>query len=170
MSKRIFAAIATSVTLLFACNSPYAFSQETSSSDQSVSEGDSFTFNFGPTENSTSPYAGSFGAGACTGNFSNPQVEAGNIIGYGIHVTCTGTGYIPLDVQIELQEEHFGFLYQTVDWASRRLHDGYGFVRGEALCNPDQAGHDYRISATINAGDHRGVGLSDEIHLPCDVG
>lgn len=67
-------------------------------------------------------------------------------------------------------EEHFGWLYRTVDWASMRLHDGYDFIRGEALCKPDQAGHDYRISATINAGDHREIGLSDEVHLPCDVG
>ncbi|TNL93931.1 hypothetical protein FHE74_10590, partial [Corynebacterium tapiri] len=69
-----------------------------------------------------------------------------------------------------LQEEHLGFFYETVDRTSMRLHDGYGFVRGEALCNPDRAGQDYRISATINAGDHRGIGLSDEVHLPCHMG
>lgn len=170
MRKKSLAAIVMSATLLFTYNSPYAFSQETSSSNQSVSEGNSFTFNFGPPESSQTPYAGSVGAGSCTGNFANPRVEAGNIIGYGIHVTCTGSGYLPLDVQLELQEEHFGFFYQTVDRASMRLHSGYGFVRGEAFCNPDQSGHDYRISATINAGNHRGTGLSNEVHLPCDVG
>lgn len=56
-----------------------------------------------------------------------------------------------------------------VDRASMRLHDGYGLVRAEAACNPDQAGHDYLISTTINPGEHRRIGLSDEIHLPCKV-
>lgn len=180
MGKKTVAAIITSVTLLSTYNSPHAFAQEMSSLNlqemsslnRGVEAGKTFTFSFESTEGLTTPYAGggSFGTGACTGTFANPQVEADDIIGYGISVTCGGTGYLPLDVQIELQEEHLGFYYQTVDRTSMRLHEGYGFVRGEAFCAPDEAGHDYRISATINAGDHRGTGLSDEIHLPCNVG
>lgn len=81
-------------------------------------------------------------------------------------MTYVGKGYIPLDVQIELQEEHLGVFYPEVDRASMSLHDGYGFVRGEAVCNPDQAGHDYRISTTINDGEHRGIGLSDGFTFP----
>lgn len=171
MEKKTFAAILASVTLLFAYNSPHALAQEIDSLNQGIEDGKTFTFSFESAEKSVTPYAGgSFGTGACTGTFSNPRVEAGGIIGYGISVTCGGTGYLPLDVQLELQEEHLGVFYQTVDRASMRLHNGYGFVRGEAFCNPDKAGHDYRISATINAGNHRGTGLSDEIHLPCNVG
>lgn len=50
------------------------------------------------------------------------QVPADSVILKGVFVTCVGTGYIPLDVQIELQEEHLGVFYggrQSFDETSR---------------------------------------------------
>ena len=77
---------------------------------------------------------------------------------------------LPLRARIKLQEEHLGFVYETVDEASKAMTEGgYGFVRGEALCNPSESGHDYRISGEIIAGSHYGTGLSKEVHLKCNV-
>ena len=62
------------------------------------------------------------------------------------------------------------FYILTVDETYRQLSEGgYGFVRGEAICGPTTSGHDYRITAEIFAGVHRGFGISDEVHLPCNV-
>lgn len=77
---------------------------------------------------------------------------------------------LPLRARIKLQEEHLGFVYETVDEVSKAMTEGgYGFVRGEALCNPSGSGHDYRISGEIIAGLHYGTGLSNEVHLKCKV-
>jgi len=104
------------------------------------------------------------------GTFANPQVEAGGIVAYGLHVRCTGTGSLPLSAQIRLQEEHLGAVYETVDETSKNLTEGgYGFVRGEAICDPTTSGHDYRIDGEIFAGKHHDFGISKEIHLPCNV-
>ena len=66
-------------------------------------------------------------AGVCTGTFASPQVEAGGIVSYGLHVRCTGTGSLPLSAQIRLQEEHLGAVYETVDETSKNLTEGgYG--------------------------------------------
>lgn len=106
----------------------------------------------------------------CTGTFAGPQVEADGILSYGLHMRCTGTGFLPLRAKIHLQEEHLGFYYQTVAEEERALTEGgYGFVRGEVLCNHPNSGHDYRISGEISAGSHLGQGISKEVHLPCDV-
>lgn len=59
---------------------------------------------------------------------------------------------------------------QTVDETSRNLTEGgYGFVRGEAICDLTTSGHDYRIDGEIFAGEHHGFGISKEVHLPCNV-
>lgn len=42
-------------------------------------------------------------------------------------------------------------------------------MRGEAFCNPDEAGHDYRVGGAIYDGSHTGGGVSEEVHLPCDL-
>lgn len=105
-----------------------------------------------------------------SGTFANPQVEAGGIVAYGLHVRCTGTGFLPLSAKIRLQEEHLGFTYETVDETSKNLPEGgYGFVRGEAICDPTTSGHDYRIDGEIFAGKHHDIGISKEVHLPCNV-
>lgn len=109
-------------------------------------------------------------AGMCTGTFSGPRVEAGGILSYGLHVRCTGSGFLPLKAKIRLQEEHFGGPYETRDEVEKHLPEGgFGFVRGEVVCNDDPAGHDYRIAGEIRAGSHWEPGLSEEVHLPCDV-
>ena len=104
------------------------------------------------------------------GTFANPQVEAGGIVAYGLHVRCAGTGFFPLGAKIWIQEEHLGAFYRTVDETSRNLTEGgYGFVRGEAICGPTTSGHDYRIDGEIFAGEHHGFGISKEVHRPCNV-
>lgn len=109
-------------------------------------------------------------AGACIGEFSLPKVDALGIINYGLHVKCGGSGFLPLSAEIHLEEEHLGLSYQEVDSANKQLTEGgYGFVHGEVVCNPDSAGHDYRITGMVSAGDHRKPGISEEVHLPCDV-
>lgn len=104
------------------------------------------------------------------GTLANPQVEAGGIVAYGLHVRCTGTGFLPLSAKIRLQEEHLGDFYQTVDETFKHLPEGgYGFIRGEAICGPTTSGHDYRIDGEIFAGKHHDFGISKEVHLPCNV-
>ena len=135
-----------------------------------VKPGDSFTFTLDEETSNDGISTRSLNAGACTGTFANPQVEAGGILSYGLHVRCTGTGFLPLSAKIKLQEEHLGFAYETVDETSKNLPEGgYGFVRGEAICDPTTSGHDYRIAGEIFAGTHHEIGISKEVHLPCNV-
>ena len=132
--------------------------------------GDSFTFTLDEETSNDGISTRSLNAGVCTGTFANPQVEAGGILSYGLHVRCTGTGFLPLSAKIRLQEEHLGFTYETVDETSKNLPEsGYGFVRGEAICDPTTSGHDYRIDGEIFAGKHHDFGVSKEVHLPCNV-
>ena len=135
-----------------------------------VENGESFTFTFDDETSNDGITTRSIGAGGCTGTFANPQVEAGGILSYGLHVRCAGTGFLPLSARIRLQEEHLGFVYETVDEVSKPLTEGgYGTVRGEVLCEPTTSGHDYRIDGEIFAGSHHGYGISKEVHLPCNV-
>ncbi|MBI8999731.1 hypothetical protein JDV76_01905 [Corynebacterium sp. CCM 8864] len=92
-------------------------------------------------------------------------------MGYGLSVSCSGTGFLPLSAQITLQEEHLGTWYEDVDSPGivPLTEGGYGFVRGEAYCNHDNSGHDYRVKAVIYAGNHTGRGRSREVHLPCNL-
>ena len=61
-------------------------------------------------------------------------------------------------------------LATTPDETSKNLTEGgYGFVRGEAICDPTTSGHDYRIDGEIFAGKHHDLGISKEVHLPCNV-
>ena len=135
-----------------------------------VKPGDSFTFTLDEETSNDGISTRSLNAGVCTGTFANPQVEAGGILSYGLHVRCTGTGFLPLKAKIRLQEEHLGFAYETVDETSKNLPEGgYGFVRGETICDPTTSGHDYRIDGEIFAGKHHDIGISKEVHLPCNV-
>ena len=135
-----------------------------------VKPGDSFTFTLDEETSNDGISTRSLNAGVCTGTFASPQVEAGGIVSYGLHVRCTGTGFLPLSAKIRLQEEHLGFTYETVDETSKNLPEGgYGFVRGETICDPTTSGHDYRIDGEIFAGKHHDIGISKEVHLPCNV-
>ena len=130
---------------------------------------DSFTFTFGDKDMSSRTAYNSIGAGVCTGTFAGPRVEAGSWLTYGLHVKCSGSGFLPLSAKIRLQEEHAGFWYQTVDETEKNLTEGgYGTVRGEVDCGSSKSGHDYRIDGEIQAGEHTGWDVSKEVHLPCD--
>ncbi|WP_230588395.1 hypothetical protein [Corynebacterium ulcerans] len=99
-----------------------------------------------------------------------PWWNSGLLLRQAVAPVCAGTGFLPLSAKIRLQEEHFGFFYETVDETFKSLTEGgYGFVRGEAICGPTTSGHDYRISGEIFAGSHHGFGISREVHLPCNV-
>lgn len=172
--RSFFAAVATVFSaLVFSCPLASAASDaipEDATSRVVVEPGESFTFTFDDETSNNGVFTRSVNAGACTGTFAAPQVEAGRIISYGLHVRYTGTGFLPLSAKIRLQEEHFGFFYETVDETFKSLTEGgYGFVRGEAICGPTTSGHDYRISGEIFAGSHHGFGISREVHLPCNV-
>lgn len=111
-----------------------------------------------------------FSTGACIGTFSLPKVDALGIINYGLHVKCSGSGFLPLKAKIDLQEEHGGAIYQKVDSIEKNLTEGgYGFVLGEVVWEHGSAGHDYRIAGKTTAGSHVGTAVSDEVHLPCNV-
>lgn len=145
-----------------------ASAYETSSGYVEVDESNYFKISFD--DDGAAGMYRSFGAGMCTGTFAGPRLEAGGIIGYSLHVACSGTGFLPLSASIRLEEEHLGFKYETVASAQKALTGGgYGTVRGEAICGPSTSGHDYRISGSIQAGTHRGVGVSKEVHLLCNV-
>ncbi|CAB0528729.1 hypothetical protein CIP107503_02272 [Corynebacterium diphtheriae] len=65
-----------------------------------VEPGESFTFTFDDETSNDGVFTRSVNAVACTGTFAAPQVEAGGIISYGLHVRCTGTGFLPLSAKI----------------------------------------------------------------------
>lgn len=173
-AKSIFTAVTTILSAL-TLSSPLASATSPiipteSSSRVEVEPGESFTFTLDDETSNDGVSTRSIGAGACTGTFANPQVEAGGIVSYGLHVRCSGTGFLPLSARIRLQEEHLGFVYETVDETYKQFTEGgYGTVRGEAICNPTTSGHDYRIDGEIFAGSHHGFGISKEVHLLCNV-
>lgn len=173
-TRSTFTVVATTLSALtLSCSLASAIPPavpDDSSSLIEVEPGESFTFTLEDETSNGEVGTRAIGAGSCTGTFSNPQLEAGAILAYGLHVSCTGTGFLPLSARIRLQEEHLGLIYETVDETYRQLSEGgYGFVRGEAICGPTTSGHDYRITAEIFAGVHRGFGISEEVHLPCNV-
>ncbi|AKE41615.1 hypothetical protein UL82_07265 [Corynebacterium kutscheri] len=132
--------------------------------------GESFTFTLEDETLNDEVLTRSIGAGACTGICANPQVEAGGIVSYGLHVRCSGTGFLLLSARIRFQEEHLGLVYETVGEIYKQFTEGgYATVRGETICNPTTSGHDYRIAGEIFAGSHHGFGISKEVHLPCNV-
>ncbi|CAB0924688.1 hypothetical protein FRC0434_00201 [Corynebacterium diphtheriae] len=89
--------------LVFSCPLASAASDaipEDATSRVVVEPGESFTFTFDDETSNDGVFTRSVNAVACTGTFAAPQAEAGGIISYGLHVRCTGTGFLPLSAKI----------------------------------------------------------------------
>lgn len=110
----------------------------------------------------------SVGFGGCQGNFEDPWMHSHNRVVWGMDFNCWGSDYLPVVLDLELQQEHLGFFYNTVDTAYQEFWSNYGVVSGSPPCSPG-SGNDYRIKADVSAGPHSASVLSNEVHVPCSV-
>ena len=110
----------------------------------------------------------SVGFGGCQGNFDGPWHQSYNRVVYGMNFSCWGSDYLPVVINLELQQEHLGFFYNTVDTVGNTFWSNYGVVSDAVPCSPG-SGNDFRIKANVSAGPHSTNVLSNEVHVPCSV-
>lgn len=110
----------------------------------------------------------SVGFGGCQGNFDLPWHQNYNRVVYGMNFSCWGSDYLPVVINLELQQQHFGFLFNTVSTAGNTFWSNYGVVSNAVGCSQG-SGNTFRIKANVNAGPHSANVLSSEVHVPCSV-
>ncbi|MEJ6550529.1 hypothetical protein PQI66_13325 [Corynebacterium sp. USCH3] len=135
---------------------------------QVVEPGESFEIPLdAPSSEGISPQ---LGVGSCAGTIDGPKLKKNERIYYGINVSCSGSGFLPLRAKATLQEQHLGAIYQNVaDTGVVPLTGGgYGYAGSDVGCGTS-TGHNYRVSAEIWAGDHYGSARSQNIFLKCNV-
>ncbi len=140
-------------------------------SAQPVDEIPDFTLDWGESAGPGEVAPMGVNVGGCAGYFSDIQ-KVNNFIEWGFESHCTGTGWMPHNVTVTLQQSRLGLSFDTVTTRTSASHNmgspDISVYWHDLECEYGTS-HTFRMKATITAGSHSKSGLSDEYRLPCQL-